>query len=64
MRLASPMAAVLMLRCKGLPRVDHCAACRAPEPMRIPCSPEWKTKYADLVVYRDRIVKEHFPSTQ
>ena len=38
-------------------------ACRAPEVMRRPCNPEWKMQYADLVEYRDRIFKEHFPST-
>ena len=40
------------------------AACRAPAPMRLPCAPEWKTQYADLVEYKERIFKEHFPSTQ
>ena len=64
MGLISLMAAMLMLGCKGLSRMGHCAACRAPEPMRIPCSPEWKTEYADLVEYRDRIVNEQFPSTR
>lgn len=39
-------------------------ACRAPEVMRRPCNPEWKAQYADLVEYRDRIFKEHFPSKQ
>ncbi|CAL5224600.1 g7311 [Coccomyxa viridis] len=37
---------------------------KAPAPMRLPCAPEWKTQYADLAEYKDRIFKEHFPSTQ
>ncbi|CAL5224599.1 g7310 [Coccomyxa viridis] len=34
---------------------------KAPAPMRQPCKPEWRTQYADIVEYRDRIVKEHYP---
>ena len=35
--------------------------CRAPEVMRLP-NIELKEKYADLLQYRDRIFKEHFPN--
>ena len=35
--------------------------CRAPEVMRLP-NAELKEKFADLLQYRDRIFKEHFPN--
>ena len=34
--------------------------CRAPEVMRLP-NTELKENFADLLQYRDRIFKEHFP---
>ena len=45
-----------------LPQLSESSkACRAPEAMRRP-RPELKAKYGELVQYRDKIFKEHFPS--